>query len=184
TIDFSEEVGDLDYPAIAAQLAGIRGELVKLNATADRGRLYREGLRIAIVGRPNVGKSSLLNALLGEERAIVTPIPGTTRDVIEEAVNVRGIPIRAIDTAGLRETTDLVEEIGVRRSRAEIESADLILLVMDAAAGWTEEDRRIAGELAGNKYVVVGNKMDLVGDGDKGQLEIENWELKIASLGG
>src|SRR5204862_1432102 len=104
-------------------------------ATAEAGRIYREGAAVAIVGRPNVGKSSLLNALLRENRAIVTPIPGTTRDVIEEAVNLRGIPIRAIDTAGLRETEDVVEAIGVRRSRDEIAAADLVLFAIDASAG-------------------------------------------------
>src|SRR6185436_18237998 len=98
TIDFSEEVGDLDYEALAGRLARIRLGLEQLIATSEHGRVYREGVRLAIIGRPNVGKSSLLNALLRENRAIVTPLPGTTRDILEETVNIEGIPIRIMDT--------------------------------------------------------------------------------------
>jgi tRNA modification GTPase len=163
TIDFSDEVGDLDYPAMAARLASIRAETERLLATAGRGRVYREGVRLAIVGRPNVGKSSLLNTLLRENRAIVTPVAGTTRDVIEETANVCGIPITAIDTAGLRETEDLVERIGVDRARAAAESASLILFVIDGGEGWTEEDAEIARSLDGRQALWVVNKMDLGG---------------------
>jgi tRNA modification GTPase len=166
TIDFSEEIGDLDYPAMSARIAAVITDTERLLATAGRGRVYREGIRLAIVGRPNVGKSSLLNALLRENRAIVTPIAGTTRDVIEEAANIRGIPITAIDTAGLRETDDVVERIGVDRARAAVESASLVLFVLDAGDGWTEADARIASELADRPVVWVVNKMD-VPDSDR-----------------
>ncbi|HXG23327.1 MAG TPA: tRNA uridine-5-carboxymethylaminomethyl(34) synthesis GTPase MnmE [Chthonomonadales bacterium] len=162
TIDFSEEVGDLDYAAMAERLAKIRAGVDRLIATAERGRIYREGVRLCIVGRPNVGKSSLLNALLRENRAIVTPIAGTTRDVIEETAHVRGIPLIAIDTAGLRETQDLVERIGVERARAAIETASFLLFVLDASTGWTEEDASIAAQITGRRVAWVLNKVDLI----------------------
>ncbi len=162
TIDFSEEVGDLDYPALAERLARLQEDLEALIATADRGRVYREGIRLAIVGRPNVGKSSLLNALLRENRAIVTPIAGTTRDVIEETANVQGIPLTAIDTAGLRETEDEVERIGVERAHAALETAGLLLFVLDASTGWTSEDADIAALTAGRRAVWALNKADTV----------------------
>jgi len=164
TIDFSEEVGDLDYVAMAARLAQIREGIERLISTAERGRVYREGVRLAIVGRPNVGKSSLLNALLRENRAIVTPVAGTTRDVIEETANVRGIPLTALDTAGLRETEDLVERIGVERARAALETASLRLFVLDAGAGWTAEDAAIAAQVARRRAVWALNKIDIVSE--------------------
>ncbi|HEX2184449.1 MAG TPA: tRNA uridine-5-carboxymethylaminomethyl(34) synthesis GTPase MnmE, partial [Chloroflexota bacterium] len=132
TIDFAED--DVPPPAPELLLRGLdqaAGRLERLLATARAGRLHREGLRVAIVGRPNVGKSSLLNAMLQEERAIVTAIPGTTRDVIEEAVDVAGLPLVLLDTAGITETDDPVERIGVARSREAMRQADLILLVLD-----------------------------------------------------
>ena len=118
-----------------------------LLAGSEQGRLYRQGLRTAIIGRPNVGKSSLLNALLRSERAIVTPIPGTTRDTVEEVANLHGVPLHLIDTAGITPSDDPVEQIGVQRSRAAAESADLILLVFDGAERLTEQDRRVSQEL-------------------------------------
>jgi tRNA modification GTPase len=171
TIDFSEEVGDLDYVAMARRLAGIRQGVERLIAMADRGRIYREGVRLCIVGRPNVGKSSLLNALLRENRAIVTPIAGTTRDVIEETANVRGIPLVAVDTAGLRETEDPVERIGVERARAAIETASLLLFVLDAGAGWTDEDATIAAQIAGRRAVWALNKVDLISPAEVPKIE-------------
>jgi tRNA modification GTPase len=118
-----------------------------LLAGSEQGRLYRQGLRTAIIGRPNVGKSSLLNALLRSERAIVTPIPGTTRDTVEEVANLHGIPLHLIDTAGITPTDDPIEQIGVQRSRAAAESADLILLVFDGAERLTKQDQRVSQEL-------------------------------------
>jgi len=161
SIDFSDEVGDLDYPALEARLRRIRGEVEALEATSQAGRVFREGVRVAIVGRPNVGKSSLLNALLREERAIVTPVPGTTRDLIEEAASIRGIPVRAIDTAGIRQTCDPVEQIGVARARAALERADVALVVLDAVEGWTAGDAEAAAAAAGRQAVWALNKRDL-----------------------
>ena len=138
TIDFSEEVGDLDYSAMGQRLQRIRADIQTLVRSSEQGRVYREGIRLAIIGRPNVGKSSLLNALVGQERAIVTPIAGTTRDTIEETANIRGIPITAVDTAGLRDTEDPVERIGVDRARAAAQSASLILHVVDCLNDLTD----------------------------------------------
>jgi tRNA modification GTPase len=149
TIDFSEEVGELEYAPLEARLKTVREGVERLLATAEQGRILREGLRAAIVGRPNVGKSSLLNALLRAERAIVTPIAGTTRDLVEESANVRGVPVVFIDTAGMRETTDLVERIGVERAEGAASVCDVALLVLDAVAGVTPEDIRIAQRLTG-----------------------------------
>lgn len=159
-IDFPDDVEPPPDAEIAGRARQVRERSLRLLRTAEAGRLYREGAALVLAGRPNVGKSSLLNALLGEARAIVTEIPGTTRDVIEETLNLRGIPVRAIDTAGLRDTTDTVEALGVERTRAQLAAADLILWVVDAAEGITEEDRRIAIELLGQRVVVVANKID------------------------
>jgi tRNA modification GTPase len=158
-IDFPD---DVDPPAPAALAAGIAASADRVHhllATADAGRLYREGASVVIAGRPNVGKSSLLNALLGEERAIVTPVAGTTRDVIEEGLSLGGVPVRAIDTAGLRDTEDPVERLGVSRTRAELARADLTLLVVDAAAGLTDADRALMREREG-RWILVANKID------------------------
>src|SRR6202035_3966905 len=131
----------------APQIATAKLQVESLLAGSEQGRLYRQGLRTAIIGRPNVGKSSLLNALLRSERAIVTPIAGTTRDTVEEVANVRGIPLHLIDTAGITPTSDPVEQIGVERSRAAAESADLILLVFDGSEPLSARDRRVSEEL-------------------------------------
>lgn len=118
-----------------------------LLAGSEQGRLYRQGLRTAIIGRPNVGKSSLLNALLRTERSIVTPIAGTTRDTVEEVINLRGIPLHLIDTAGITPSEDPVEQIGVQRSRTAAETADIVLLVFDSSEPLNEQDKRISAEL-------------------------------------
>src|SRR5438046_14313 len=141
SIDFPEE--DVPTPQAAELLPLIhtaRQQVDTLLAGSDQGRLYRQGIRTAIIGRPNVGKSSLLNALLRSERAIVTPIAGTTRDTVEEIANLRGIPLHLIDTAGITPTDDPVEQIGVQRSRAAAESADLVLLVFDGSEPLTDQD--------------------------------------------
>jgi tRNA modification GTPase len=160
-IDFPDDVEPPASANVAATLQATVGTAERLLATADAGRLFREGAAVVIAGRPNVGKSSLLNALLRESRAIVTEIPGTTRDVIEEAVNIRGIPLRAIDTAGLRETADVVERLGVERTHRQIETADLVLWVVDLSEPATEEDRRIGAMLRGRPFLLVANKADL-----------------------
>jgi tRNA modification GTPase len=177
TIDFSEEVGDLDYPSMSARLGTLRQEIESLAATADRGKVYRDGVRLAIVGRPNVGKSSLMNALLREERAIVTPIAGTTRDVIEETANVCGIPITAVDTAGLHDTQDVVERIGVERAHAALETASLLLFVIDAVSGWTSEDAEIAVRIGSQPAIWVVNKIDAVNENQGMQIQANLVEL-------
>jgi tRNA modification GTPase len=161
SIDFPEDVGELDTDLCARELRRAETEIEALLQTADRGILYRQGLKLVLAGRPNVGKSSLLNALLRTARAIVTPIPGTTRDVIEETLNLRGIPVRAMDTAGLRETEDVVEKLGVARTRQTITEADFVLLVLDSTVGETVEEATLRNSLAGRPYLVVWNKWDL-----------------------
>lgn len=148
SIDFPEEDVPTPQPEeLRPLLAVAQRQVDALLAGAEQGRLYRQGLRTAIIGRPNVGKSSLLNALLRSERAIVTPIAGTTRDTVEEVVNLRGIPLHLIDTAGITPSDDPVEQIGVQRSRAAAESADIVLHVFNGAEPLTEQDRRICTEL-------------------------------------
>jgi tRNA modification GTPase len=148
SIDFPED--DIPTPQpneLRPLIEEALNKVAMLLAGAERGRLYRQGLRTAIIGRPNVGKSSLLNALLRTERAIVTPIAGTTRDTVEEVANLRGIPLYLIDTAGITPTSDPVEQIGVQRSRAAAESAEVVLLVFDGSEPLTEHDRRVSDEL-------------------------------------
>src|SRR5713226_4841281 len=148
SIDFPEEDVPTPLPEELRPLVlAAQQQVDALLAGSEQGRLYRQGLRTAIIGRPNVGKSSLLNALLRSERAIVTPVAGTTRDTVEEVANVRGIPLHLIDTAGITPTSDPVEQVGVERSRAAAESADLILLVFDSSEPLTAQDRRVSEEL-------------------------------------
>ncbi|ACA60720.1 tRNA uridine-5-carboxymethylaminomethyl(34) synthesis GTPase MnmE [Candidatus Desulforudis audaxviator] len=163
SIDFPEEedVPETRLEALAGQLAALEAGCVELLEGAEAGRVYRDGLGVAIVGKPNVGKSSLLNALLREKRAIVTDVPGTTRDVIEETVNIRGLPVRLLDTAGLRETADTVERLGVARTRDAVAGADMVLVVLDAASGLEDEDRRVLALARGKPLVVLINKVDL-----------------------
>lgn len=166
SIDFPEhqDVEELAREQIRLGAEKGIGFLESLLATADKGRILREGIRTAIVGRPNVGKSSLLNALLREQRAIVTDIPGTTRDVLEERINLGGVALTVLDTAGIRETEDEVEKIGVARSREAIEKADLILFVLDLSAGVQEEDLDVLREAGDKPCIIIANKTDLVGN--------------------
>ena len=165
TIDFSDEVGDLDYPALLARISAVCREVKHLLATADRGRILREGLRVALIGRPNVGKSSLFNALLRANRAIVTSMPGTTRDRLEETANIGGVPLVLIDAAGLRETDDVVEREGVERAQSALQQSDLILFMLDAVEGVTPDDRAVADRLRAlphERIIMVLNKQDAV----------------------
>jgi len=159
-VDFPDEVGEADATKIIEAVHDIAADLRMLDATAQAGKLYREGIRLVIAGKPNVGKSSLLNALLREKRAIVTDLPGTTRDVIEEVINIKGIPARIMDTAGIRETSDLVERLGVEKTRELLAEADLILLVVDRTTGLNSEDEHIRELVKGRRLLVVLNKMD------------------------
>ncbi|MFM7189821.1 MAG: tRNA uridine-5-carboxymethylaminomethyl(34) synthesis GTPase MnmE, partial [Microcystaceae cyanobacterium] len=160
-VDFEEDLPPLDEPVIQAQLTAVLTEVTDILATADRGELLRTGLKVAIVGRPNVGKSSLLNAWSRCDRAIVTDLPGTTRDVVESQLIVGGIPVQVLDTAGIRETADRVEQMGVERSRVAAQQADLVLLTVDASQGWTTEDQIIYEQVKDSPLILVINKTDL-----------------------
>ncbi|MBD1832212.1 tRNA uridine-5-carboxymethylaminomethyl(34) synthesis GTPase MnmE [Cyanobacteria bacterium FACHB-472] len=161
-IDFEEDLPPLDEKHITAQIEQILAETTKILATADKGELLRAGLKVAIVGRPNVGKSSLLNAWSKSDRAIVTDLPGTTRDVVESQLVVGGIPVQVLDTAGIRDTLDRVEKIGVERSLASAQAADLVLLTIDAQLGWTQAEQEIYEQVQHRPLILVINKTDLV----------------------
>lgn len=162
-IDFSEEdVDEVDMEAAESGLADIESRLGELLSTALLGRALEEGVRTAIVGRPNVGKSSLLNALVMRERAIVSEFPGTTRDTVEEFVEIAGIPLCLVDTAGLRPSDDHLERLGIERSKQALEQADLVLIVLDLTEGVTPEDKELLGAVSPARTIVVGNKLDLV----------------------
>ena len=160
-IDFEEDLAPLDDTYIKTEIAQILAEVRKIISTADKGELLRTGLKVAIVGCPNVGKSSLLNAWSRSDRAIVTDLPGTTRDVVESQLVVGGIPIQVLDTAGIRATEDRVEKIGVERSLKSAQAADLVLLTIDASTGWTEADREIYEQVKHRPLILVINKIDI-----------------------
>ena len=177
SIDFAEEdVEEITYQTLEEKALGLRNEIKKLYDTAESGKILRDGLKTVIVGKPNVGKSSLLNSILGENRAIVTDIAGTTRDVIEEFVNIKGIPLKIVDTAGIRETEDVVEKIGVEKSRESFSTADLVIMVLDASRKLSEEDMEILESLKNKKTIVLLNKMDL-----EPQIELEKIEEFVNS---
>jgi len=160
TIDFTEQ--DIPPREVGPDLIFVQNDLRDLLYSADRGIVYRHGVKAAIIGRPNVGKSSLLNALLRTNRAIVTPIPGTTRDTLEEVLNLDGVPVVLIDTAGLNlETDDTVERLGVERSRLALQQADVVLWVVDGSEPLTDADQAIASSLVGRPALIVVNKTDL-----------------------
>ncbi len=162
-IDYPEydDVEEMTTRMLREKTAAFQTLLENLLKTAKRGKILREGLSTAIIGRPNVGKSSLLNHLLREEKAIVTDIAGTTRDVIEEYVNINGVPLKLVDTAGIRETDDVVERIGVERSHKALEEADLVLLVLSANEALTDQDRQLLALSEGSNRIILLNKTDL-----------------------
>ncbi|MFB2895825.1 tRNA uridine-5-carboxymethylaminomethyl(34) synthesis GTPase MnmE [Aerosakkonemataceae cyanobacterium BLCC-F50] len=180
-IDFEEDLPPLNEENIAAQIAAVTAKVQEILATADRGELLRTGIKVAIVGRPNVGKSSLLNAWSRSDRAIVTELPGTTRDVVESQLVVGGIPVQVLDTAGIRETNDIVEKIGVERSRRAAEAADLILLTIDAQIGWTEAEAEIYQQVKTRPVILVINKIDLITENQKQNLlaEIPHFQFQV-----
>ena len=162
TLDDPEHISLEGYPEqLAEKVTGFEKEIQKLLATADNGRLMKEGISTVIVGKPNAGKSSLLNMLLGEDRAIVTEIAGTTRDALHETINLHGISLNMIDTAGIHETQDVVEKIGVERAKKYAVEADLILYVVDASETLDEDDQNIIPLLEGKKAIILLNKSDL-----------------------
>lgn len=162
-IDYPEydDVEEMTHSMLIEKATFVKNEIEKLLQTSQQGKILREGLSTVIVGRPNVGKSSLLNSLIHENKAIVTDIPGTTRDVIEEYVNVRGVPLRLVDTAGIRETEDIVERIGVEKSRQVLKKADLILLVLNYSEALSKEDEQLFEAVSGMDVIVIVNKTDL-----------------------
>jgi len=171
-IDFpEEEIEFLRREELAAKIEGLREKISRLVTSYEWGRLFREGARVCIVGRPNVGKSSLFNALIGEERVIVTPIPGTTRDVIEESINLGGLPVVLWDTAGIRESTDQVEKIGVDLSLKRLKEAQAALVVLDGSEPLNAEDQLISTAVGGKKGLVVINKVDLRVEADLAEVE-------------
>jgi len=170
-LDFpEEEIEPMTEAQIIEKLQTLIEQLKTLLDTYHEGRILREGLAVAIVGKPNVGKSSLLNRLLDRDRAIVTEIPGTTRDIIEDYINIKGLPVRILDTAGIRTSKDMVEEEGIKRTIRAIDEADLVLCVLDCSSPLTEEDYRIIRYLDNKKSIFVLNKIDLPQKLDERQL--------------
>ncbi|MEL6580170.1 MAG: tRNA uridine-5-carboxymethylaminomethyl(34) synthesis GTPase MnmE [Cyanobacteria bacterium J06621_12] len=160
-IDFADDLPPLNEAETEQQLEAVLTQVKEILATAEQGELLRRGLKVAIVGCPNVGKSSLLNAWSKTDRAIVTDLPGTTRDIVESTLVVEGIPVQVLDTAGIRETGDTVEKIGVERSRQAAQNADLVLLTIDGSLGWTDRDREIYQQVKHKPLILIINKIDL-----------------------
>lgn len=183
TIDYPEEdLEDLTNEQIGEGLDGIEKSLSSLLKRSEEGRIIKDGLRTAIVGRPNAGKSSLLNALLQEDRAIVTDIPGTTRDTIEESIKIGGVPLVLMDTAGLRETDNKVEKIGIERAKKSMEQADLVLAVIDGSHPLEKEDRELLSSLKGRKSMVILNKYDLPQEVDEEEIKALAGDAPVVSL--
>lgn len=167
TVDYPEhDIEEITGEKVYEDALQIQVDLNKLLQGFEKGRIIREGLSLVIIGRPNVGKSSLLNELAGKNKAIVTDIPGTTRDIIEEYINVNGIPVKITDTAGIRETEDVVEKIGVEKAKKALENADLIVIMVDASAGISEEDLEIARQVGDRKFILLVNKVDIAAISD------------------
>ncbi|MEK6264548.1 MAG: tRNA uridine-5-carboxymethylaminomethyl(34) synthesis GTPase MnmE [Clostridium sp.] len=180
TVDYPEEdMEEITAEKVNDDITELACAIDLLLSTADEGKILREGLSTVIVGKPNVGKSSLLNALVKEKRAIVSDVPGTTRDAIEEYISIEGIPIKIVDTAGIRETQDIVEKIGVEKSKEKIDEADLIILILDLSCELEKEDRQIIEYIKDKKYIVLLNKCDL---GGKIEInELQNLKSKYIS---
>lgn len=171
-IDYpDEDIEQLTFENLVSDLTSVRVKIEKMLQTSDTGRIMSEGLKISIIGKPNVGKSSLMNALLKETRAIVTSVPGTTRDTIEEMLTIRGIPVKLTDTAGIRETEDLIEKIGIEKSKEAFNNADLIIFMADRSRALDEEDFSILNHIRDKKAVVILNKTDLPSAFDSVELE-------------
>ena len=188
-IEVSIDYPEYDTPEVLEEelkekLNDTLNKLIKLEKSFDNGKLIKEGIRTAIIGKPNAGKSSLLNAILKEERAIVTEYEGTTRDTIEEFVNINGIPLKLIDTAGIRNTENAVEKIGIERSIKYAKEADLVILIIDASKKLSDEDIEILGFVEPKKTIIILNKMDLEQKVDVNEKEISKFQniIKISAL--
>lgn len=173
-IDYpDEDIEEMTYEKLTSSVRNVKEKISKLLSTADTGRIIREGLSVSIVGKPNVGKSSLMNVLMGESRAIVTDIPGTTRDIIEESMVIKNIPVVITDTAGIRDTEDIIEKIGIEKSKTALSRADLIIFVIDASRPLEEEDMQIMSHVAGRRAIVLLNKSDKGLAADRALIEKE-----------
>ena len=173
-VDFEDDLPPLDGIALLNELQSVRTELLALVADGERGDALRHGLRVALVGRPNVGKSSLLNRLSRRERAIVTELPGTTRDLLESEIVLDGVPITLMDTAGIRATNNAVEQLGIARSEEALISADVVVLIVDGHVGWTETDAQLLARIPNDvPRVVVANKSDLDGPPLPGLVDVQ-----------
>lgn len=187
TVDFPEDdLEEITTEKVKVDIENIVNEITSLLDTATEGKIIRDGLEVVIAGKPNVGKSSLLNALLMENRAIVTEVAGTTRDVIEEYINLEGIPVKIVDTAGIRDTEDVVEKIGIEKSRSKIDTSDLIILMLDLSRQLDEEDLEIIEYIKDKKYVILLNKLDKerVLDYDKLSNLDSKYIIEISALNG
>ena len=179
-IDFpDEDIEIVKYSALSVQVRDeVLTPLAKLLRQSEDGRIFRDGISVVIVGLPNVGKSSLLNTLLQEERALVTAIPGTTRDTIEEYLDIKGVPVRIVDTAGIRQNADEVEQMGIERARKQIDQADLVLFLLDAARGIQVEDKQLFETVNHKPMILVSNKSDLA----EKQLDVSGLSLSKGNI--
>ena len=186
TLDFpEEEIDQMDREEARRRLRHLQGEVSRSLARGRQGSVLRSGLQVVLAGQPNVGKSSLLNRLAGEDLAIVTEIPGTTRDAVRQVIQIEGVPMNVIDTAGLRDTADTVEAIGIARAWEAIGRADALLLVVDARSGVTAADRSIVDRLPGKlKLVTVLNKIDLSGDAPRAEEDDKGWRIHVSAKTG
>src|SRR4029079_19187880 len=178
-----DDLDPLDATRFSGELDAMIERISRLAGSYRIGRVIRSGFKLALIGRPNVGKSSVFNSLLGRDRAIVTSIPGTTRDAVTEALSIRGIPVELVDTAGIRETVDLVEQLGVERTRSAVSEADLVVAVLDASVHSLEEDLLLIDQLPVHLYVL--NKCDLeimVPEADLSALAEKAPVLKVSAL--
>ena len=182
-LDYPEEGVDEPIPEhLIIELHNVKDTITKLVESYDKGKMIKEGIKTAIVGKPNVGKSSLLNSILREERAIVTSIAGTTRDTIEEIINIKGIPLIMVDTAGIRKTQDEVENIGVQKSKKVLKEADLVLFVLDSSRDFSDEDREIYDSIESEKVIGILNKIDMEKKLDITNLtKVKKW-IEISAL--
>jgi len=182
-LDFPEEEVDALHRVDAeARLKRVRAALAEVLAKSRQGSLLRTGINVVLAGRPNVGKSSLLNRLAGEERAIVTAVPGTTRDALREAIQIQGVPINVIDTAGLRESNDEIERLGIEHARRELGRADVVLVVFDASVGLLAEDRTVLAQLPGEgRHIGVFNKIDLAPGAGDAAVPVVEAEVRVSA---